>query len=83
MKRIAAIVTVLTLALWSVAGSGSTYPSSGSYRQGDIVINNDVQTGEPVGWICVMSGSPGTWQTVGCALGKTQIIGGTIAGGGM
>jgi hypothetical protein len=41
---------------------GSNPPTSGTFRQGDIVWNeNPVPTGY-VGWICVREGTPGEWK---------------------
>ena len=45
--------------------NGSEIPTSGTFRQGDIVWNeNPVPTGY-VGWICVRSGTPGEWKPFG------------------
>lgn len=42
--------------------NGSNAPTSGTFRQGDIVWNeNPVPTGY-VGWICVREGTPGEWK---------------------
>jgi hypothetical protein len=42
--------------------NGSDAPTSGTFRQGDIVWNeNPVPTGY-VGWICVREGTPGEWK---------------------
>lgn len=40
-------------------------PATGSYIQGDIVYNNNPTSGSFEKWICVASGSPGTWKGVG------------------
>lgn len=40
-------------------------PSSGNYAKGDIVWNSDVTTGGHIGWVCIVSGSPGSWTTFG------------------
>lgn len=45
--------------------SGTGPPVSGSYLQGDIVLNNLPQAGSLFGWICVTAGTPGTWLTLG------------------
>ena len=45
--------------------TGASIPSSGTYRQGDIVYNtNAVATGY-VGWVCVREGTPGEWKAFG------------------
>lgn len=42
--------------------NGTDVPTSGTFRQGDIVWNeNPVPTGY-VGWICVREGTPGEWK---------------------
>lgn len=42
-------------------------PEFGIFTQGDIVYNSEPAVGKPVGWICVSSGTPGTWATLGIA----------------
>lgn len=59
----------------SVAGSvrfegkkfevASSAPTSGSYRKGDIVWNEDPKPTGWVGWICVRDGTPGSWRPFG------------------
>ena len=45
--------------------NGTKEPTSGSFRQGDIVWNeNPIPTGY-VGWICVRTGTPGEWKPFG------------------
>jgi hypothetical protein len=36
-------------------------PTAGTYSQGDIVWNTRPAKGSVLGWVCVKSGSPGTW----------------------
>ena len=40
-------------------------PLSGSYKSGDIVWNTQPSVGNPVGWVCTSSGSPGRWNPFG------------------
>ena len=40
-------------------------PTSGSWSQGDIVFNSAPTTGGFIGWVCVATGTPGTWKTFG------------------
>ncbi len=47
--------------------AGASYPMEGNWRIGDICWNNASVT--PVGWRCVVAGTPGTWDTI---LGGTQ-----------
>ena len=43
----------------------STAPTSGKWLRGDIVYNSAPSSGGTVGWVCVASGSPGTWKAFG------------------
>lgn len=43
------------------AQSGTSAPTSGSYEQFDIVENEMPAVGQPLFWICVATGTPGTW----------------------
>lgn len=42
-------------------------PTTGTYTRGDVVWNSEVGTGdeEPTGWVCVIAGTPGTWESFG------------------
>jgi hypothetical protein len=40
-------------------------PESGDYNRGDVIWNTDPELGGYVGWICVRSGTPGTWLPFG------------------
>ena len=40
---------------------GTQAPTSGTWSQGDYVLNTLSSVGQPVGWINVASGTPGTW----------------------
>jgi hypothetical protein len=44
---------------------GDGIPSSGNYRKGDIVWNDNPMPTGYVGWICVREGSPGEWKPFG------------------
>lgn len=43
----------------------STYPTSGSYNEGDIVWNIQPRMNSYVGWICIQTGTPGIWSPFG------------------
>jgi hypothetical protein len=43
---------------------GSAAPASGPWNQGDILWNNAPTAGGTLGWVCVSSGSPGTWKAI-------------------
>ena len=38
-----------------------------SFQVGDIVINTSPANGQPIGWICTVAGSPGSWIQFGAA----------------
>lgn len=40
-------------------------PSSGVHVQGDKVWNDAPASGNPIGWVCTVSGDPGTWKGFG------------------
>jgi uncharacterized membrane protein len=41
---------------------GSAPPTSGTFASGDIVFNVGPGSGDPIGWRCVIAGTPGTWE---------------------
>lgn len=43
----------------------ATIPATGNWEKGDMAYNTDPQPGASVGWICTISGSPGTWKAFG------------------
>lgn len=40
-------------------------PKVGNYKRGDIVWNESPATNSPIGWVCIISGSPGIWAQFG------------------
>lgn len=40
-------------------------PFGGNYEVGDIVYNSDITRSNYMGWVCIDSGSPGTWKPFG------------------
>jgi hypothetical protein len=42
-----------------------TYPTNGSYNEGDIVWNIQPRMNSYVGWVCIQTGSPGLWSPFG------------------
>lgn len=44
---------------------GTAAPTTGAWKQGDMVQNSTPSAGGPEGWICVSTGSPGTWAAFG------------------
>jgi hypothetical protein len=53
---------------WSV-----NIPSTGKWTRGDVVWKDQPNEGSPVGWVCVTSGSPGTWKAFGQTGAETTI----------
>jgi hypothetical protein len=43
----------------------SAPPSTGAHTQGEVTWNSAATAGGLAGWICVVSGTPGTWKTFG------------------
>lgn len=43
----------------------SAAPTTGDWIQGDIVFNTGASASGFVGWVCITSGTPGTWKTFG------------------
>lgn len=50
---------------WRSEEYSSAIPVSGSYKTGDIVFDDTPTAGGYQGWICVTSGTPGTWKGFG------------------
>jgi hypothetical protein len=44
---------------------GLASPATGTYRPGDIVWNDNPQPGTPVGWVCYLAGTPGSFAPFG------------------
>ena len=44
---------------------GNSMPNLGTYNKGDIVWNNDPQPNNYIGWVCIVSGTPGVWLPFG------------------
>jgi hypothetical protein len=47
-----------------MVGYASAIPVSGTYRQGDYLLNNVQTSGQPFGWVCTTEGTPGTWKII-------------------
>lgn len=45
--------------------NASSVPTEGNYKRGDIVWNSAPTPGGFLGWICVATGTPGTWKGFG------------------
>jgi parallel beta-helix repeat protein len=49
----------------AIVGAGTAAPTTGSYDAGAIWLNDLPSAGGFVGWVCVTTGTPGTWKTFG------------------
>ena len=49
--------------------TGTEAPTTGSYKAGDIVWNNEPGTHKYIGWVCTTAGSPGLWAPFGLIAG--------------
>lgn len=47
-----------------MVGFASAIPVSGDYRKGDYLLNSSQTSGQPFGWVCTTSGTPGTWKVI-------------------
>jgi len=52
---------------WDRLTPATTAPASGQYMAGETQANSAFSTGGITSWMCVASGSPGTWQPTGHA----------------
>jgi hypothetical protein len=51
---------------WNPTNSFSTTaPTTGTWVKGSVVWNNSPDPGESVGWVCTVTGTPGTWKSFG------------------
>jgi hypothetical protein len=48
----------------NIQNYGSTFPTTGTWRQGDIVWNTASASGGTPGWVCTIAGTPGTWKAM-------------------
>lgn len=62
-------ISIATATGLQIAGTkimtGTAQPDSGTFRQGDIVYNNNAIATGYVGWVCVREGTPGEWKPFG------------------
>lgn len=50
----------------SVFGAGSdAAPTTGTWAKGTLLFNPTPTAGQPWGWLCTVTGTPGTWQALG------------------
>ena len=69
VRNMDADVSIATDGPIKIAGkkitSGTEIPTSGTFRQGDIMYNNNTVATGYVGWVCVREGTPGEWKPFG------------------
>lgn len=69
VNNVADDVSFATSGTIEVAGTkistGTQAPTSGTYRQGDVVYNTSAVATGYVGWVCVREGTPGEWKPFG------------------
>lgn len=46
-------------------GYGTTFPATGTWKQGDRLFNASAAVGSPKSWVCTVAGTPGTWVSEG------------------
>lgn len=44
---------------------GASIPTTGTYQKGDIVWNTEPKPNNYIGWVCILSGTPGKWKSFG------------------
>ena len=44
---------------------GNAIPTVGTFSRGDFICNRSPSVGQPKGWLCTVSGTPGTWVSTG------------------
>lgn len=45
-------------------GNSAAAPTTGTFFKGDIVWNSAPASGVPMGWVCTVAGTPGTWNAL-------------------
>jgi hypothetical protein len=50
---------------WISTTFGTAAPTTGTYNQGSIQYNSSATVGQPKGWQCTVTGTPGTWVSMG------------------
>ena len=58
------LVELSQLAPPFVVSYGTAAPSDGTWSRGDRVWNTAPSAGGTPGWVCVVSGTPGTWKAM-------------------
>lgn len=46
----------------NIIGKRNAIPTSGTFKVGDIILNNNITNDSDNGWICINAGTPGTWK---------------------
>lgn len=62
-------------------GFSTAAPTSGQWSVNDIIYNTaPAANGTPMGWICTVAGTPGTWVAFGALKDKSSVTAVTAAG---
>lgn len=62
-------------------GYSTAAPTSGQWEVNDIVYNTaPAASGAPMGWVCTVAGTPGTWVAFGQLKDKSSVTSVTAAG---
>jgi len=54
--------------------SGTAAPTSGTWGVGDLRWNNSLGAGQPVAWVCIAAGTPGTWAPISIAQANATTV---------
>lgn len=49
----------------AIGDRGTAAPTTGEWTRGDIRWNSEPSAGGVIGWVCVTTGTPGTWKEWG------------------
>jgi hypothetical protein len=60
--------------------SSSSVPTTGTGAVGDIAFNSAPASGEPLGWVCVGAGTPGTWMGLATITDAAMVLSATGTG---
>lgn len=70
-----------TMANGRLMTNGTAAPSTGAHAQGEIVWNRSMAVGSPIGWVCTVAGTPGTWVGIPGQVSASMTTYATPSGG--
>ena len=59
------VISPVTNVSKSAIAYGTAAPTTATWSVGDVVYNTNPTSGDYVGWVCTVAGTPGTWKTFG------------------